>query len=93
VAVDLAGKTSFDLVLMDMQMPVMDGYTLVRTLRARGSALPIVALTAYAMAEDRERCLSAGCNDYASKPVDRQLLIRACEAWLSKGSGAGRISA
>jgi signal transduction histidine kinase/CheY-like chemotaxis protein len=64
-----------DLLITDMQMPEMDGYTLARQLRTKGFNLGIIALTAHAMTGDAERCLAAGCNGYASKPVDRQALI------------------
>ena len=77
-----AAGAPFDLLITDMQMPEMDGYTLAGTLRAQGADIPIIALTAHAMAEDRQRCLDAGCDDYASKPIDRQALIATCARWL-----------
>ncbi len=72
-----------DLVLTDMQMPEMDGYTLARQLRRAGWSGPIIALTAHAMDGVQQRCLDAGCNDYASKPIDRLQLLRTCAQWAS----------
>jgi len=71
VAIEEATKREFDLILMDMQMPVMDGPTATKKLRASGYNKPIVALTANAYQEDKELCLAAGCDDFVTKPITR----------------------
>jgi len=75
----LQSPTPFDLVLLDMQMPEMDGYAAAALLREKGFAGPVIALTANALSGDRERCLAAGCDDYVRKPVNRDELFVACD--------------
>ncbi len=76
-----------DLILMDMSLPVIDGWEATKMIRADAeiSATPIIALTAHAMSSDREKCLSVGCNDFDTKPVELPRLLGKIEDLLKKG--------
>ncbi len=80
-ALDDPSRPGFDLVLMDMQMPEIDGYAATGMLRDLGFSGPILALTAHAMEGDRQRCIRAGCQDYLPKPVSSRVLVEACQKW------------
>jgi CheY-like chemotaxis protein len=83
-ALDQLEQRDFDLVLMDCNMPVMDGYEASRQIRRSGRwpQLPIVALTANAMSEERERCRAAGMSDYLAKPFRREELAALLDLWI-----------
>ncbi|MCK7578832.1 MAG: PAS domain S-box protein [Chromatiales bacterium] len=95
-ALDRVGRSDFDAVLMDVQMPVMDGLSAARAIRVRHPRLPIIALTAAALSEDRERCLAAGMNDHLSKPIVLASLIEVLRRWVvpahAETSAPGRLS-
>ncbi|QEG22392.1 response regulator [Mariniblastus fucicola] len=75
IAVQKVNSEHFDVVLMDMHMPVMDGFEATKLLRKQGHRLPIIALTANAMAEDKKQCLDAGCSGFLAKPINRERLL------------------
>jgi CheY-like chemotaxis protein len=82
--VDLVEQKSFDLLLMDCQMPIMDGYTAARHIREAGHRIPIIALTASSRQEDKDRCREAGMNDFVCKPFKHKLLHQVIAKWLTK---------
>jgi two-component system cell cycle response regulator DivK len=84
--VDMAKSERPDLILMDMSLPVMDGWTATRTIKADDStkAIPVIALTAHAMESDREQALQAGCDDFDTKPIELPRLLGKINALLPK---------
>jgi CheY-like chemotaxis protein/nitrogen-specific signal transduction histidine kinase len=88
-AIEMSRQHRPDLILMDIQMPVMDGLEAIRRIRAidRPDSVPIIALTSMAMPGDRERCLAAGANDYLPKPVSMRSLVQIIEKHLARGMG------
>ena len=83
-ALDQASAASPDLMLLDMDLPIMDGWSVARTLRARANALPIIALTAHAMSGDKAKALEAGCDEYHPKPVDFGRLLAQVDEMLRR---------
>lgn len=82
--IDLAARTNPDLILLDIQLPRMDGYTVARNLRANPAlaTIPIVAVTSYAMAGDRDKALAAGCTGYIEKPINPDTFMQQVEQHL-----------
>jgi CheY-like chemotaxis protein len=83
VALEMLSEEIFDCVLMDCQMPIMDGYEATREIRKNGNTIPIIALTANAMSGDRKKCIDAGMNDYISKPFKLRELLSLLDKWIS----------
>jgi CheY-like chemotaxis protein len=88
--VSMARSAAPDLILMDMSLPVMDGWTATRALKADAATrgIPVIGLTAHAMAGDREKCLEAGCDEYDTKPVDFPRLLEKIQVQLDKKPAA-----
>ena len=82
-AIDMFKANSIDLVLMDLQLPVMDGYTATREIKKINPDVPIIAQTAHVMSGEREKCMEAGCNDYLAKPIRLQILIDTLSKYLN----------
>lgn len=81
-----AASEAPELILMDMSLPVLDGWEATRRIKAdpTTASIPVIALTAHAMAEDRDKALAAGCDDYDTKPIDLDRLLTKINAWLAK---------
>lgn len=88
-ALDQVGAAPPDLILLDMSLPVVDGWEVAQRVKSEPSSakIPIIALTAHAMAGDRERALQAGCDDYDTKPIDLPRLLAKIEALVGPGAG------
>jgi two-component system, cell cycle response regulator DivK len=83
-AVSMFKENHVDLVLMDLQLPIMDGYTATRHIKSINPEIPVIAQTAHVMSGEREKCLEAGCDDYLAKPIRLQILMDTLSKFLNK---------
>lgn len=83
-AIDIFKANRIDLVLMDLQLPVMDGYAATREIKKIKKEVPVIAQTAHVMSGEREKCLEAGCDDYLAKPIRLQILIDTLSKYLNE---------
>lgn len=92
VGVEMAARLLPDLILLDIQLPTMDGYEVARALRSNQAldAVPIIAVTSYAMEGDREKALAAGCNGYIEKPIDPDTFVAEIERYLNGATEESR---
>jgi PAS domain S-box-containing protein len=93
LAVKMASEETFDLILMDIQMPHLNGYQATQVLKKKGLQTPIIALTAHAMEGDRQKCLDAGCDDYLSKPVNKGKLSELLGKYLKRREQSDSLAA
>ncbi|MFC4211211.1 PAS domain S-box protein [Pedobacter lithocola] len=82
IAIDMISKENFDVILMDIQMPIMNGYETTRKIRKTGSNIPIIALTASAIKGEREKCIACGMNDYITKPINEEEFLKTIDKWI-----------
>ncbi|MGM0376567.1 MAG: response regulator [Bacteroidota bacterium] len=82
-AIDLFNENQVDLVLMDLQLPVLDGYTATKEIKKANPDVPVIAQTAHVMSGEREKCMEAGCDDYLAKPIRLQVLIETLSKFLN----------
>ena len=88
--IDIVKDTCPDLILLDIQLPIMDGYHVARELRKiLGDAIPIIAITSYAMPGDREKAMEAGCSDYITKPINPDTFMTGIEQYLDNQAQSG----
>ena len=86
IALEMISRETFDVVLMDIQMPVMNGYEATKLIRKSGNDIPIIALTASAIKGEREKCIACGMNDYITKPINEEQFLKTIDKWITKDS-------